>query len=968
MHDGDGSQRVMLLSGEAGIGKSRLVREAKAIAVELGFDVLQGNCYEQDHGLPFASFVDLLRKNLTGLRDLSGLPQLLKLAPDLAPQFPDVQLASVAEPEQEKRTLLRAWMSSLVETRHSASLLVIEDLHWCDDLSLELLLQLARAVLAQPILLLLTYRSDQTTPSLNQLLAQLDRERSAHEISLKPLAVDSVELMMRAIFKQAQPISIEFVNAINRLAEGSPFFVEEILKTLVESGDIFFASGRWDRKTLSELRVPRTVQVAVAQRTERQSDAAKRVLAVAAVIGQRFDVGLLQTLTAISELQLLATLRELMSAQLIVEGTADEFAFRHALTREAVYAALLKRERRALHLAVGEALETQRTGTPSERDAILAHHFYLGEAWEKALIYAQQAGERAQALFAPHEAIVQFTQAIEAVKALFRQTGEVGALHRARGKAYEQVGEFDNALADFEAALVAARTNDNQQVIWQTQLDLGFLWASRDYLKAGALFQRALEIVPQLDDPRSAASTLNRMGNWHMNAERPFEAIRYHDEALRLFESLGDKHGIASTLDLLGISHYAAGEYHRSIEFYSRAVLLFREVNDKGGLLTALAIGSSRGIAFLGRTVLPTQSLLRERVQDCSEVLRMALDMGARPIETLAHTWLGLNHAMSGDYAPALDHARRGLAVAEDIQHPHFICTAHMVLGVLHWDVAAWDVARAHLQMALGLAHETNSIVWKHFSLAFLVSALIQLNDLADAEKVLGSEWNHDTPMNGAGFRQMWAARAELWLAQGEPKRALELIERLIGSAPNFGMYRSDKIPAVVLLHGEALLEMGRSRDAAKILEAGLAGARECDLPALEWRLGVALGKALLADGKRDDAAQAFASARGLAESLASKLTDDTLRTGLITAATVSMSRVLLDSPRRKAKAQSAGLTAREREVAAQIAQGKSNRAIAEAMVLSERTIESHVANILGKLGFESRAQIAVWATENKLR
>ena len=110
------------------------------------------------------------------------------------------------------------------------------------------------------------------------------------------------------------------------------------------------------------------------------------------------------------------------------------------------------------------------------------------------------------------------------------------------------MGEFDNALADFEAALVAAQTDDNQQVIWQTQLDLGFLWASRDYLKAGALFQHALEIVPHLDDPRSAAHTLNRVGNWHMNVEQPFEAIRYHNEALRLFESLGDKHGIASTL------------------------------------------------------------------------------------------------------------------------------------------------------------------------------------------------------------------------------------------------------------------------------------------------------------------------------------------------------------------------------------------------------------------------------------
>ena len=101
----DSTGTTVLLSGEAGIGKSRLAHEAKTMAAELGFDVLQGNCYEQDRGLPFAPFVDLLRKNLTGLQDQSGLPQLLKLAPDLAPQFPDVQLAPVAEPEQEKRNL-----------------------------------------------------------------------------------------------------------------------------------------------------------------------------------------------------------------------------------------------------------------------------------------------------------------------------------------------------------------------------------------------------------------------------------------------------------------------------------------------------------------------------------------------------------------------------------------------------------------------------------------------------------------------------------------------------------------------------------------------------------------------------------------------------------------------------------------------------------------------------------------------
>ncbi|BCX04973.1 MAG: hypothetical protein KatS3mg053_2911 [Candidatus Roseilinea sp.] len=972
----DGAGVTILISGEAGIGKSRLLREC--IQMSDSFEksdilVLQGNCYEQDHALPFAPFVDLLhRADARLLREAWHLDQLLKLAPDLAARFPDVELAPIAEPEQEKRDLIRAWVSFIVKKRHGAPLLiVIEDLHWCDDVSLELLVHLARAIVSRPIALLLTYRSDETTHSLQRFLAQLDRERLAHEIALMSLQSHDVEAMMRGIFQQTNPISRDFLEAICARTEGNPFFVEEVLRTMVASGDIFHLNGRWTRKQTSELRVPRTVQVAVTQRAERLSDNARQSLQAASVIGQRFDAALLQKLTMANEMELVTNLRELMDAQLVVEGSADEFAFRHALTREAAYSSLLKRERRELHLAVGEVLEAECAQTLIERDAELSYHFYHAAAWEKALTYACRAGKKAEAVFAPREAIAHFTRAIEAAETLKAARSEgtfkVFDLHRARGKAYEQVGEFDNAREDFDVALAAAQSSGDLQVEWQTLLDLGFLWASRDYVTAGALFQGALEIAPRLDNPRSAASTMNRVGNWHMNAERPFEAIRYHNEALRLFESLGDKQGIASTLDLLGISHYVAGEYHRSIEFYSRAVALFRELHDHAGLLTALSIGSSRGIAWLGRTVLPTQSRLQDRIRDCDETLRMAISMGARPIETLAQTWLGLNYAMSGEYGPALDHARRGLAIAEEIEHRHFMCTANMVLGILHWDMAAWAPARAHLELGLALARETNSTIWQHFCAAFLTLALIALDDLRTADATLRGEWSDETPMNGVGFRQLWAARAELLIAQGEPKRALDVIERLINTVPNFGMHRSDKIPYLVWLRGEALIALGRAHEAAKAIEAGLSGARECDLPALEWRLGVSLGKALLAEGKRDDAATAFANARRLAETLAGNLDDDALRGGLLKTATVSMSRVVLDSPRRKAKAQYDGLTRREREVAGHVAHGRSNREIAEAMVVSERTVETHVANILSKLGFASRAQIAVWASDKFL-
>ena len=172
-----------------------------------------------------------------------------------------------------------------------------------------------------------------------------------------------------------------------------------------------------------------------------------------------------------------------------------------------VYAALLKRERRALHLTVGTALRA--ASAPS--DATLAYHFYQAEDWEKALRHARRAGEQAQAVFALREAATHFTQAIEAAHML---GSEPGMLLRLRGQAFEQMGQFDDALSDFERALRAARAAVDTPGEWQGLLDLGFLWASRDYIKAGALFTQALELTQALGDSRLVAQTLNRVGNW----------------------------------------------------------------------------------------------------------------------------------------------------------------------------------------------------------------------------------------------------------------------------------------------------------------------------------------------------------------------------------------------------------------------------------------------------------------------
>ncbi|MDE3091815.1 MAG: hypothetical protein KGJ80_20775, partial [Chloroflexota bacterium] len=480
--------------------------------------------------------------------------------------IPDLVPAPSLEPEQGKRRLFQALARVFIrlvalaaDARQVSPLLVIvEDLHWSDDTSLEFLLFLARQIAAQPILLLLTYRSDQVHPGLDHFLGSLDRERLAVEFSLPPLSIEEVDAMLRAIFELQRPVRAEFLNALYALTEGNPFFVEEILKSLVASGETFRDEGPCARKAIDEPRIPRTVHDAVRQRTEQLSISAKEILSLAAVAGRRFDFPLLEALTQRAEPQLLQNIKELVTAQLVVEESADRFAFRHALTRQAIYAEFLTRERVALHHRIAETMERIYSDALSAHLTDLAYHFYEAAAWDKALNYSRRAGEQAQVLYTPRAVVEHLTRALNASQQL--GLPHSAKLFRSRGKAYETLGNFESALGDYDRALDAARGANDGAAEWQGLIDLGFLWAGRDYEKTGEFFKRALDLTAALDNPELRARGLNRVGNWHLNKEQPIQARQYHQQALTIFQALNDPRGLAETFDLLGMASNLSGD------------------------------------------------------------------------------------------------------------------------------------------------------------------------------------------------------------------------------------------------------------------------------------------------------------------------------------------------------------------------------------------------------------------------
>jgi DNA-binding NarL/FixJ family response regulator len=949
----NGSGQTLLVAGEAGIGKSRLVAETRTRAAQRGALVLQGQCFETDRSLPYAPFVDLLRGFVSsGAADVRIQRTLAELVEAPAP----VQPAS-NEPEHQKRRLFHALTGLVGELSTQQPLLVVvEDVHWADETSLELLRALARSAAHTPLLLLLSYRSDEVDAGLSGLLTALDRERLSVELRLERLSVDELDTMLGAIFQSARAGRTEFHEMLYGLTEGNPFFVEEVLRSLVGAGDIFQRNGAWTRKPLDELRVPRSVDDAVRRRSAQLSATARATIAVAAVAGRRFDFELLAALTACDEPSLLAIVKELIAAGLVVEESADQLAFRHALTRQAVYAGLLARERRGLHRRVAEALEQLGRASLDDAVADLAYHYAEAGLPEPALRYARRAGERALRMYAPHAALEQLTRASDATRQL--GTPIDPELLRLRGQANDLIGDFEAASTDFASAREAARAANNREAEWRALLDLSLLWAGRDYDGSSRYAIAALQLARAIGDPRLIADSLNRVGNWYMNTNQLAESVANHQEALALFEQIGDERGRAETLDLLGMASSSNPE--RCAAYYAQAIPLLRKLDDRPRLVTSLIMRMVSNGAYLYDTVpVPTNLVSREEATaSADEALRIVREMEWPAGESFVQWEMGLWLGPQGAWGRALRHAQAGLDIATQIDHRQWIVGGMTTVGALYLDMLALEAAAVALTDALRRARAVGSENFATIASGALAGTRLAQRRLDDAAALLDTVVDDDPHMQAPGLRWSWANRAELLMLRGDLPAALAIVDRLIATAGPGVAAR------VWHARGDILAALGRIDEAVEVLRAAVATADDLGARARLWRIQASLARALRSLGRREEADNALNVARAVIADLALEIDDDALRANFLRQAATIVPPPAQATPARVQKERFGGLTGRERQVAGLIARGLSNRAIADELVVGERTVESYVGNILSKLGFNSRTQVAAWAVQ----
>jgi len=972
-----GQGGVVLLSGEAGIGKSRLVAELRREAHAFDFQLFGGQCFPTDRSCPYAPLLDLVGTFLAPLSAIQTttvlgasaralfplLPEPVQHLPDLARLSP----LSSLDPEQEQRRLFAALSDVFLRaTTNRPLLLVIEDLHWSDEGTLEFLHFFARKAAAHRLLVLLTYRSEEVHQPLRSWLSQFDRERQRQEVVLEALSRANTETFLQTILQGSRSLPVGMLDALYELTEGNPFFLEEVLKALIVASELVEGENGWRWKRADTWHIPLSLHNAVELRLTRLSAEARRLLQLAAVTGRRFDFALLQEITGYDETSLVELMKEAIAAQLVVEESAEQFSFRHALTRQAISSGLLARERRTLHSTIAQTLEQLHAAALDAHLADLAYHCAEGERWSKAMEYAQRAAEQAQSLSAPRAAVEQWTRVMHAAGRL----GQVAlpTCYRARGQAYEMLGDFEQAQADFERALHAARQVGERRLEWQSLLDLGFLWTGHDYQRASAYLQQAVELDRDLDDSGLQVESLTRQATWLLNTWQVAEALSTNREALAFFEAQNDQPGMAETLDLLGTVYKQGGDSLNAALVYGRAVDFLRAAGNRSKLCSCLVMRATVAGPWGGDTCCTVNGSLEDCERDLAQALQLARELEWAAGEAFAELYYGGTLASFGRLGVGLAHAQQGLRLATEIGHQQWIARAHEALGRIYLALLAPEQTLAYAQIGLEVAQALGSASWITHLIAKQVQAYVALGQLQMADAMLQELRSGVEHPRQTAERHLLLVWAELSLAQQQPNLALAHCEQLLATAPQRAGETAERvIPRLWKCQGEALAALDRAEEAIGVLEEARRGAILQQYLPLLWQIERSLGRAYQRQRRLEEAQQAFASARQGIALLSESIEDAALRSHFEQAAYATLPKEKAVSQRRAIANEYDGLSEREREVAALIGQGKSNAEIAELLVVSKRTAETYVSNVLSKLGFTSRSQIALWTRDKGL-
>jgi len=406
---GEGS--LVFITGEAGIGKTRLAYELRSYARLRGTQCLMSKGGEREGAVPYQPWSAIIKEYVRWAPPLlvfkavgTFAPELARLVPELGEKLGTIPPSASAPTVQEHVRLYEAVAQFFVNiSRESPLALFLDDLQWFDDASMALLHHMVRAITTEHLLVVGSYRDLELEDlrSLCHSIAEINRERLSYALPLKRLSFDHVLQMVRQTFGEKVPG--ELPDLVYAKTEGNPFFVEEVLRSLVEEGAVYPVEKGWGVKDLSQVHVPPGIKEVLRKKLECLDEESSHVLSLAAVVGREFSFPVLREVTGLDEDRLIDITDKCLQAHLVVARHVlgeEVYAFADTQLRDVLYEGISPVRRRRHHLKVGEAMESVYSGKTDDYLEALAYHFLEGNDLCRAIDYAQKAGDKSARLFA----------------------------------------------------------------------------------------------------------------------------------------------------------------------------------------------------------------------------------------------------------------------------------------------------------------------------------------------------------------------------------------------------------------------------------------------------------------------------------------------------------------------------------------------------------------------------------------
>ncbi len=925
----NGQYREVLIVGEAGLGKSRLLYEFENWIDLLPREVelLRGRAFLESHIQPhallryvFANRFDIQDDDPTSIvreKLIAGFgasPELdeesnRELAEESRPNLAirahfighllgydfrdsDYLAPLLANPQRLRARAISHLQDYFSELCNSGPVLILlEDLHWVDESSLEVIFELLQALKHQSLLVI-----GATRPEL------FERQRHWHKkgpswlrLDLRPLSEQGSQDLLALVFQKADKVPTALLDLIVTNAGGNPFYIEELVKMLVQDGVVVKFNERWlvrdDR--LAKKQVPETLSGVLQARLDSLPGEERALLQQASVVGRVFwDVVVIYLNRQINENSSeelikdhLAALQEkeiVFRQDLSAFASANEYIFKHDLFRQVIYESVLIKSRRALHSFVADWLVAHSSDRSEEVTGLVASHLERAGRLIEALVHLRRAAEEASELFALVEALRFYDQAVEMVEehpAVFGGE-ELAELRGMRGSIHALAGGFEAAIIDMNYALQAARQVHDLPTQRTLLTNLGMVHRrADDYETALSLLRQAVEVARESGDQHAVADTLYHLGSVYWSQGENNKATPAHREALEICRALelDDLVAVQATHGRAE-SYVTDGRLDLALGLFNESLHLSRLVGDRSYEAENLQM-----IAAVNRGPdgLADYPATKKAAEEALEICQIAnLDWHMVPtLDCLSAAYRGL-----GDYQSAFRLSREAAQVAEDIAVPRFLSFVFHQLALLYMDLKLLDIGEEYLQRAMLLSQEAKSAFYQPTIQARLAVARLRQGNQHEKVLTVGPLLREALEAARRRGQKQQAAHcleglAELTLAEGKPELTISYADRLLGLARRGAM--RERVAQAHRWRGIALLTMGQAEAAGEELQQAADLARIIGAPRLRWDIHEALARYHEQIEDSEAARQHRQETKKIVTTIAAGLEDETLMTGL---------------------------------------------------------------------------------------